>query len=111
MGMQIVERQTDGPALAIYSPDPFEVYANAVAPRTIIGTLLRFTKGDYLAGEEGREIPKGSTFTANVDELLAGWNKWSDGKPVEHIMLRVAEGHILPKRAASQDIVPGVKSR
>ena len=45
MGMQIVERQT--PALAIYSPDPFEAYANAVAPQTIIGKLLRFSKGDY----------------------------------------------------------------
>ena len=70
--MEIVERQTDGPALAIYGPDPFEVYANAVAPRTIIGMLLRFSKGDYVAGEEGKEITKGATFTANVDELLAG---------------------------------------
>src|SRR5215472_12074744 len=71
--MQIVERQTDGPALAIYSPDPFEVYANAVAPRTIIGTLLRFTKGDYVAGEEGKEIPEGST-------LLQTWmNCWLGG--------------------------------
>ena len=101
MGMQIVERQT--PALAIYSPDPFEAYANAVAPQTIIGKLLRFSKGDYVAGEEGKEITKGSTFTANVDELLAGWVKWSGGKPVEHIMLRVAEGHILPKREALGD--------
>jgi hypothetical protein len=45
--MSIIKTQTDGPALAIYGPDPFEAYANAVAPRTIIGTLLRFSKGDY----------------------------------------------------------------
>ena len=99
----IKQQQTNGPALATYALDPFEAYANAVAPRTIIGTLLRFSKGDYLAGEEGKEITKGATFTANVDELLAGWNKWSDGKPVDHIMLRVAEGRMLPKREVLGD--------
>jgi len=100
---RIINRQTDGPALANYGHDPFEAYANAVAPRTIIGTLLRFSKGDYVAGEEGKEIPEGSTFTANVDELLAGWIKWSGGKPVEHIMVRVAEGRTLPKREVLGD--------
>jgi hypothetical protein len=95
---QLKGQQMNGTALANFGSDPFEAYANAVAPRTIIGTLLRFSKGDYLAGEEGNEIPKGSTFTANLDELLAGWLLWSGGKPVEHIMLRVAEGRMLPKR-------------
>ena len=100
---QVIKQQTNGPAIATYAPDPFEAYANAVAPRTIIGTLLRFSKGDYVAGEEGKEIPNGSTFTANVDELLAGWIKWSGGRPVEHMMVRVAEGHTLPKREALGD--------
>jgi hypothetical protein len=99
----IMRQQTDGPTLATYGHDPFEAYANAVAPRTIIGTLLRFSKGDYIAGEEGKQIPQGSTFTANVDELLAGWVKWSGGKPVEHIMVRVAEGRMLPKRESLGD--------
>src|SRR5262245_20111573 len=98
-----VFKGTNGPAIVTYAPDPFEAYANAVAPRTIIGTLLRFSKGDYLAGEEGKEIPNGSIFTANVDELLAGWVKWSGNKPVEHLMVRVAEGHTLPKREALCD--------
>jgi hypothetical protein len=95
---QTIKQQANGPALTTYAPDAFEAYANAVAPRTIIGTLLRFSKGDYVAGEEGKEIPVGSIFTANVDELLAGWIKWSGGKPVEHVMVRVAEGVASPKR-------------
>jgi len=99
----IKQQQTNGPALATYALDPFEAYANAVAPRTIIGTLLRFSKGDYLAGEEGKEIPNGSTFTANLDELLAGWIKWSGGRPIEHMMVRVAEGRTLPKREVLGD--------
>ena len=43
----IKQQQTNGPALATYALDPFEAYANAVAPQTIIGKLLRFSKGDY----------------------------------------------------------------
>jgi hypothetical protein len=87
-------------ALATYGAiDPFQKYADAVAPQTILGTLLRFTKGDYLAGEGGKTIAEGTVVTASVDELMDGWVRWSDGKPIEHIMVRVAEGQVLPKRA------------
>ena len=78
--------------------DPFEAYADAVSPRNIVGTLLKFSKGDYLAGEEGNLVTLGTAFTANLDELLVGWVKWRDGKPVEHLMQRVADGAVLPKR-------------
>jgi hypothetical protein len=100
---QTIKQQANGSALATYAFDAFEAYANAVVPRTIIGTLLRFSKGDYVSGEESKEIPIGSVFTANVDELLAGWIKWSGGKPVEHVMVRVAEGLALPKREVLGD--------
>jgi hypothetical protein len=104
--MQMVANKTDGLAPAPYGSDPFEAYADAVAPRIIVGTLLRFSKGDYIAGEDGKEIPEGSIFTANVDELLVGWTKWSGGKPIEHIMVRVADGRTLPKREELGDNDP-----
>jgi hypothetical protein len=72
--------------------DPFTIYANAVTPRTIIGTLIKFSKGEYLAGKDGVVIPIGTRFTACVDELMAGWARWSDGKPAEHLMVRIADG-------------------
>src|SRR5262249_771929 len=78
--------------------DPFEAYADAVSPRNIVGSLLKFSKGDYLAGEDGVLVPAGTTFTANADELRVGWVRWCDGKPVEHIMQRVADGAVPPKR-------------
>jgi hypothetical protein len=106
MSTHLVKQQTNGHALVTPGPDPFEAYANAVSPRTNIGTLLRFSKGDYVAGEEGKEITEGLTFTANLDELMTGWVKWSDGKPVEQIMVRVAEGRSLPKRAELGDTDP-----
>jgi hypothetical protein len=57
--------------------------------------MLRFSKGDWLLGNN--TVPIGTTFTANPDELMAGWIKWLDNKPVEHIMVRVADG-VPPKK-------------
>jgi hypothetical protein len=39
---------------------------------------MKFNKGDYLAGEEGKVIAPGTKLTANVDELLAGLIKWQE---------------------------------
>jgi len=78
--------------------DPFLAYADAVAPRSIVGDMLKFSKGDYLAGEEGKVITPGTQFTANCDELLAGYIKWQDSKPVEQRMIRVADGIAPPLR-------------
>jgi hypothetical protein len=92
-------KNENAPLALVGSDDAFEAYANAVAPRNIIGTLLKFSKGDYLAGEEGAPVPTGTIVTANVAELLAGWVRWADNKPIEHIMVRVADGKAVPKRA------------
>ena len=83
--------------------DPLVAYADAVSPRHIIGKLLRFIKGDYFAGEGGEPVPVGTKFTVAADELLAGWIKWTDGKPAEHIMVRVADGKLPPKRGELGD--------
>jgi hypothetical protein len=77
--------------------DPFAEYADAVAPRYIIGDLLKFSKGDYLAGINNQAVPAGTTFTVNMDELMAGWVRWWSGKPTDHSMVRVAD-HVPPKK-------------
>jgi hypothetical protein len=59
--------------------DPFTEYADAIAPQYIIGDLLRFSKGDYYAGQNNTLVPMGTVFTVNVDELRAGWVRWWDG--------------------------------
>jgi len=91
---------TQNTTLAVIGDDdPFTAYANAMAPRNIVGTLLRFSKGDYLAGEEGAAVPGGTMMTANVGELLVGWVLWADNKPTQQIMFRVADGKPVPKRS------------
>jgi hypothetical protein len=103
--LDIVTLNSKTTALAtVGDDDAFAAYANAVAPRNIIGTLLKFSKGDYLAGEEGAPVEAGTLFTANVGELLVGWVRWSASKPTDHLMLRVADNKPLPKRADLGDL-------
>jgi hypothetical protein len=105
MNQLVAAPQNENTALAVIGDeDPFADYANAVAPRNIIGTLLKFSKGDYLAGEEGAPVPTSTIMTANVAELLVGWVRWSENKPTDHIMLRVADGKAAPKRADLGDL-------
>jgi hypothetical protein len=85
------------------SVDPFEAFADALAPRHIIGKLLKFSKGDYLCGEKLEVIPIGTTLTANLDEMLSGWIKWRGGQPTEHTMVRIALGAAPPKRSELGD--------
>jgi hypothetical protein len=79
--------------------DPFVEYADAIAPQYIIGDLLKFSKGDYTSGINSQIVPLGTVLTANLDELMAGWVRWWDGKPTDHMMVRVAD-HIPPKKRA-----------
>jgi hypothetical protein len=70
-------------ALAISAGDPLQAFADAVAPQTIVGKLLRFSKGDWLADEDDEVIKEGTRLIANLDDALIGWQKWEDKKPVD----------------------------
>jgi hypothetical protein len=72
--------------------DPLVAFANEIAPKFIVGKLLKFTKGDYFAGEENKPIPLGTRFIVGIDYLLNGWVRWQGGRPVEHRMAHVING-------------------
>ncbi len=78
-------------AVTTAEDDPFLEYSKA-GGGTIVGELLKFAKGDYLAGQDNREIPIGTRLIANMDTLETGWVCWVDGKPADHRMGLVAEG-------------------
>ena len=67
--------------------DAFEYYADTVAPRFIVGELVRFSKGDWLVGEE-EIIPVDTVVVPILDGLLAGHVHWSGGKPTEQVRAR-----------------------
>jgi hypothetical protein len=77
--------------------NPFEEVGRQAA-RVIVGQLLKFSKGDYLYGQDNIEMPMNSRLIANMDQTLRGWVRWEENKPAEHVMGLIAEGYKPPKR-------------
>jgi hypothetical protein len=78
--------------------NPFEQYADFMDSTAIIGSLLRFAKGDWLEGKDGAECQE-EQLVAVLPSLLHGCVRWQGGKPVEQIMGLLAEGFQPPKRS------------
>lgn len=78
--------------------DPWANYARHVNTRTIIGMLLRFNKGDFLAGQDEKEIPLGTILVANMDQIMVGWVRWEDNRPTDQDMGLIAESYMPKKR-------------
>ena len=76
----------------------FQIYGEATRQTAIVGKLLKFSKGDWTAGEANEPIENGSQFIANMDELLVGWVRWSNLKPTDHVMGKVSVGYQPPRR-------------
>ena len=93
---EIIKRnQTE---VSIAQDDPFLAYADSVAQSNIVGKLLKFSKGDWMAGQDNEEVPDGTKFVINIDELLVGWQRWEDSKPVDQRMGRVIDRFQKPTR-------------
>jgi hypothetical protein len=104
---KLVERnqtQQQSTALTTEVPsNPFTAAADAALQRNIIGELLKFSKGDWLVGQDNEEIPDGTQFVANMDQLLLGWIRWNDNKPTDHIMGKVLQAYQPPRRSELGD--------
>jgi hypothetical protein len=88
---QIMKRETGTSVAASGSGNPFAAYGEAATQNKIVGTLLKFNKGEYLAGKDAEVVPEGTRLVANMDQLLVGWIKWENGAPSEQVMGRVAD--------------------
>jgi hypothetical protein len=92
--------------------DLFERYGSAATVRNIEGDLLKFVQGDFLAGQEGREIPIGTRLIGRMNTLCVGYQRWEDGKPTEQRHMGfVAEGYVPPKRSELGDLDKGLWER
>lgn len=77
----------------------FEKYGEAATARNITGLLLRFNKfGEYRAGQDDQEIPRGTALVAYMSTLAVGYVRWEDARPAEIIMGPVGEGFVPPRR-------------
>jgi hypothetical protein len=68
------------------------------------GSFLKFAKGDWLLGEEGKKVPENARFVANLHEYYRGWVRWWDGKPTEHLIGRVVDRFRVPPREELGDL-------
>ena len=91
-------------ALATAEANPFLSYGNAVSSRTIVGKLLKFSKGDFVAGMQDEEIAVGTQLVAVMPELLVGWTKWRDNRPADQVMGKISDGYVPPKRKDLGDL-------
>jgi hypothetical protein len=71
---------------------------------TGFGTFLKFTKGDWTLGEDGKRVPERSRFVVCMDECYRGWVRWWGGKPTDHQIGRVIDRHRVPKREELGDL-------
>ena len=84
--------------------NPYVAYGESAARTRIIGKLLKFNKfGEWVAGEESKEIEEDALFAVNMAEFYIGWIKWEDAKPVEQVMGRVMDGFTPPRRSELGD--------
>jgi len=96
---EITNAQTTTPAPQQQHTNPFEAYGNAVAPRMIVGRVLKFSQGfNFQAGQDGPEVAVGTVLVAIMPTLAAGWVKWENGLPTEQIIGLVADGFTPHKR-------------
>jgi len=70
--------------------DPFAAYGQEAAAGS--GNFLKFSKGEWLLGQNGDELELGHRFVANMGELSIGWIRWGDGKPQERRMGLLPQG-------------------
>jgi hypothetical protein len=82
--------------------NPWLAYGEAAKARNFVGELLKFNKGDYLAGQNNREIPIGTRLIANMDSLEIGWVRWENGRR-EPRMGRIVDGFVPARRAELGD--------
>lgn len=71
----------------------FTDYGKAAGGQSnIVGKLLRFTKGDYVAGQDNEDIDADTRVVVNMNSILVGWIRWEDNRPAEQLMGPVSEG-------------------
>ncbi len=102
MAKAVATRNTST-AIADPGVDYFNDFAKDNSRKNWVGTLLKFVKGDWQAGQDGADIPLGTRMVAVMPSLVTGWIKWSDGKPVVHEMGLVDEGFKAAPRESMGD--------
>lgn len=89
--MNALTEVNGGTALAAQPAyDPYAAYGQEAAQG---GAFLKFSKGEWLLGQNDEEIALGRRLVGNMSELSIGWIRWADGKPAERRLGLLGQGH------------------
>ena len=103
-----LEKNTPHDVPATDDENPFLVYGEIATARGGFGgrKLLKFDKGDFLAGQDAEEIPYGTRFQAQMNLIEIGWMRWEAGSPdyTQNQMGRLSEGYQPAKRSSLGDL-------
>jgi hypothetical protein len=83
-------------------------YLDEIAPSTITGRLLKFSKeGRFVTNDDGEPISEDAEFIAPCDETLVGWIRFhEEGTPPDRIQGLLYAGFEMPEREALGDMDP-----
>ncbi len=95
---KLVEKQMGGLPAQVDTRNPFQAYGDAADQGHIVGELLKFSKGDWLAGQNADEIPEGTKLIAGMDTLRVGWQKWEAQRPTGQRLGLLVDGFVPPSR-------------
>lgn len=88
-------------AVATPGADPFSSYGAKVGLR---GTFLTFKNGEYLAGQDAKEIGAGTRMAANMNGLRVGWRRWyGDQLTDDRTELLIEQRAAEPRNALGDD--------
>ena len=87
-------------AVAIHGRTASQAWADDVAPASIVGRLIKFTKdGVFATTDDGVPISDDVDFVALVDQTLIGYIRFRDeGEPPDRVMGLLYDGFVMPPR-------------
>lgn len=88
-------RESRGTAVAIHGGDPYSALG---AKLDQDGLFLKFSKGEYLYGQNKEELRLGKRLVVNVPGMRLGWVRWKDGKRADDRMELLTDGRRVEAR-------------
>ena len=83
--------------VAVPESNPFASFGDSGTG--IVGDLLKFSKGEWLAGQDEQEVPEGAQIVVNMLTVKTGWVRWQDAKPTDEELVTIASGMSPPRRS------------
>jgi hypothetical protein len=93
-------------AVAKPAEDYVSRYLDEVAPASIIGRMIKFSKdGKFFTPDDEGEISEDKDFIALCDETLVGFAKFNGpGEPPDRVMGLLYDGFVMPERKTLGDL-------